>query len=96
MAGESHITTNHDEIRRWMESRGGRPASVKGTGGKDDPGILRVNFPGYGAEASLEDIDWDEFFQKFEDNQLAFLYQDKTKSGGTSRFFKFVKRGRTH
>jgi hypothetical protein len=95
MAGESHVTTNHEEIKRWMESRGGRPASVKGTGGGEDPGILRVNFPGY-AEESLESIEWDEFFRKFEENELAFLYQDETKSGETSRFFKFVRRDRTH
>ncbi len=91
MAGESHVTTDHEEIRRWMESRGGRPASVKGTGGDKDPGILRVNFPGF-AEDSLQDIEWDEFFRKFEENDLAFLYQDQTKGGGTSRFFKFVRR----
>lgn len=96
MAGESHVTTNHAEIRRWMESRGGRPAAVKATAGKDDPGILRVNFPGYGAEASLEEIDWEEFFHKFEESQLAFLYQEQTKSGDTSRFFKFVKREGMH
>jgi hypothetical protein len=25
---ESKTTTNHDEIRRWVEERGGRPARV--------------------------------------------------------------------
>ena len=26
MAGDSKTTTSHDEIRRWVEERGGRPA----------------------------------------------------------------------
>jgi hypothetical protein len=31
-----------------------------------------------------------EFFRIFDENGLAFLYQDKTASGNTSRFTKFV------
>jgi hypothetical protein len=88
---ESKTTTNHDEIRQWAEARGGRPASVKGTGGRDEAGILRINFPG-GAEDSLEDISWEEFFEAFEENNLAFLYQEETASGDESRFFKLVNR----
>ncbi len=88
---EAKTTTDHDEIRRWAEARGGRPASVKGTGGDDDAGILRINFPG-GAEDSLEEISWEEFFEAFEENNLAFLYQEETASGDESRFFKFVSR----
>ncbi len=33
MASESHTTTDHDEIRRWVEEHDGKPASVKGTEG---------------------------------------------------------------
>ena len=40
----------------------------------------------------LEDISWDDFFKTFDDRKLAFLHQDKTKDGSTSRFFKFVHR----
>ena len=88
---EAKTTTDHDEIRQWAEARGGRPASVKGTGGEDDAGILRINFPG-GAEDSLEDISWEQFFAAFEDNNLALLYQEETASGDESRFFKLVNR----
>ena len=31
MAGETKITTNHEEIRKWAEARGGKPATVKRT-----------------------------------------------------------------
>ncbi len=88
---EAVKTTDHDIIRKWAEARGGKPAHVKQTGSGDDPGILRIDFPG-GDEPSLETIGWEEFFQKFEDSKLALLYQDKTESGEVSRFNKLVKR----
>jgi hypothetical protein len=93
MAGESSTTTDHDTIRRWIEQRGGRPATVRGTEHSgEQAGILRVDFPGRGEDQKLEPLDWDEFFEKFEQSELAFLHQDQTKDGGTSRFFKFVSR----
>jgi hypothetical protein len=94
MASEhSRTTTDHDEIRKWAEERGGRPATVKGTErGGEQAGILRINFPGSEADDSLEDIGWDSFFKKFEESKLAFVYQDETAEGQESRFGKFVRR----
>ncbi|HVX84365.1 MAG TPA: hypothetical protein VH253_06075 [Phycisphaerae bacterium] len=90
-AGESQTTRDHDTIRRWAEERGGKPASVKGTERHgEDAGLLRIDFPGYSGENSLEPITWDDFFQKFDEKRLAFLYQDKTKEGEQSRFFKLI------
>lgn len=94
MPGDNHVTTNHDEIRRWAEERGGHPAAVKATSSAEDPGIIRIDFPGYSGQESLEEISWDDFFDKFEEKSLAFIYQDTTASGETSRFFKLV--GREH
>lgn len=92
MASESKITTNHDEIRRWVEQRGGHPARVKGTSKGSDEGLLRIDFPGYSGGDSLEEISWEDFFDKFEEKGLAFLYQDKTAGGEESRFSKLVSR----
>ncbi len=93
MAGESKTTTRHEDIKKWAEARGGVPATVKGTDAGDDPaGILRIHFPGYSDDQDLREIDWNEFFEKFDEKNLAFLYQDKTADGETSRFFKFVSR----
>ena len=88
----SQTTTDHETIRRWVEERGGKPARVRGTGNGDDPGILRIDFPGGTGEDQLEHISWDEWFQKFEEQNLAFLYQDEKASGEGSTFFKLVKR----
>jgi len=92
MAGESHTTTDHGTIRQWVEERGGRPARVKGTGSDGDPGLLRIDYPGRGDDESLEPIDWDAFFKGFEENRLAFVYQEETKEGDESRFSKLVSR----
>lgn len=88
----ANTTTDHGEIRRWVEARGGCPARVKRTGKDGDPGILRVDFPGFSGQQSLEAISWDEFFDWFDKNQLAFIYQDRTSGGKQSRFNKLVSR----
>ncbi len=92
-AGSSKITSDHDVIRKWAVARGAKPASVKGTGGKET-GVLRLMFPGYsaGRSQSLKEISWEDFFNKFEENNLALIYQDETKSGERSNFNKFIKR----
>jgi hypothetical protein len=92
MAGESHTTTDHSVIKKWVEERGGRPATVKRTGSREEPGILRIDFPGYSGEESLEPISWEDFFEKFEEKKLAFLYQEQTKEGQQSRFCKLISR----
>ena len=74
-----------------MEQHGGCPAQVKRTA-RGGTGILRIDYPGYSGQQSLETITWDQFFDKFDQSKLAFLYQDRTKSGRPSRFSKLVKR----
>lgn len=89
---ESKTTTDHNKIKKWAEERDGKPALVKGTEDSNKGGgILRINFPG-GAEDSLENISWEEFFEIFDERDLEFLYQEQTKDGGESRFFKFVNK----
>jgi hypothetical protein len=51
---------------------------VRGTGGPDDVGMIRFDFPGYCGEGSLEEISWDEWFDKFDESNLALLVQDET------------------
>jgi hypothetical protein len=87
----SHVTTDHDQIRQWAEARGGRPACVRGTEGKGGTCLLRVDFPGGAGEDKLQPISWDDFFKQFDNEGLAFLYQEETADGKESRFNKFVR-----
>jgi hypothetical protein len=73
--------TDHDEIREWVESRGGHPACVKGTAA-----LLRVDFDP--PDAKLQQISWDDWFDTFESRRLAAMIQE----GGRSRFIKLVSR----
>lgn len=88
---ESNTTTDHEEIRNWVEQRGGHPAIVKGTE-KGGSALLRIDYPGFSGEDKLEEITWDEFFEIFDENKLALLYQEQTADGELSRFSKLVNR----
>lgn len=101
----SYTTTDHEVIRAWVEARGGRPAAVEQTeGGGSDAGLLRIEFPDAGQNQSgrnnrdddrddrLDEVAWERFFKTFDDRKLAFVYQEKTSDGSTSRFSRFVSR----
>jgi hypothetical protein len=60
-------TADHEEIREWVEGKGGRPAIVEGT-----TGMLRIDFGE--PEERLEATDWDTFFRIFDDSRVEFLY----------------------
>lgn len=87
--------TDHDTIRRWAEERGGTPACVKGTGGIGDPGVIRIDFPGFSGEESLQPISWGEWFKQFDARELALLVRDDTSGQEKDRFNKLVSRHST-
>jgi hypothetical protein len=93
MSAEAQVTINHEEIKQWVEERGGHPARVKGTNKGNGGGLLRIDYPGFSGEDTLETITWDEFFEAFEEANLALLYQEETKDGKESRFSKLISRG---
>jgi hypothetical protein len=87
----SKTTTDHAAIRKWAEKRGGHPTSVTGTEhGNETAGMLRFDFGE--KDERLHPVDWDAFFDKFDESNLALLYQDKTANGRLSRFHKFIHR----
>lgn len=88
----SKTTKNHEEIRRWAESRNAVPCEVRGTERGKEPGILRFEFPKARNrnDAKLSEISWDEFFAKFDENNLELLFQEETASGQVSNFNKLI------
>ncbi len=85
-------TRNHDEIQKWAEARGGKPGAIKATEKADDPGILRLFFPKapHHNDDAIEEISWEEFFEKFDESGLELTYQEKTADGHVSDFNKLT------
>ena len=88
----SKTTQDHDEIRKWAEARGGKPADVASTETKEGAGIIRIEFPGavHANDSALKEISWEEFFAKFDASGLALVYQEQTADGATRNFNKLI------
>jgi hypothetical protein len=88
----SKTTRDHEEIRRWAVARGAKPAAVSSTERNDQTGILRLEFPGKpnAKDSALEEISWDEWFEKFDASGLELTFQEKTVSGERSNFNKLT------
>ena len=93
--------TGHDPFKDNKGSRrdqevGGEPgrvpAEVASTEQNGEPGILRFEFPNAPnrKDSKLKEIEWDDFFEKFDENDLELVYQEKTASGDKSNFNKLV------
>jgi hypothetical protein len=95
MAAHGGTTTDHRVIRRWAEARGAQPSRVARTGAagaEGDPGIIRLDLPGYPDAGASEPITWDEWFRAFDEHALAFVYQDTTADGEPSNVGRLVRR----
>lgn len=84
----AETTTDHETVRQWAESKGGKPAAVQRTHQGGDVGIVRIMFPQaqQSEHESLVEISSDEFFKEFEKRELALVY------GKDSMFNKIVGR----
>lgn len=91
-------TTNHDEIRRWAEKYDAEPEVIDNPEIANDPVGLRLNFPGddedvlLGDAAPTQPVSWEEFFAKFDELGLAFIYDDETAEVDPSMAYHFIKR----
>ena len=85
---EIFTTTSHSEIRMWVESRGGHPAV-------DRHGVrLRIDFDSRKADqqrdTTVRRIPWDDFFRRFDEGNMQFVYQNAGRDGVTSRYYRIM------
>ncbi len=78
------MTADHGEIRRWVEEHGGRPGRVEAGAGRDR---LTVAFE----DADCDGLSWEDFFERFEREGLAFVYSPDANGEGV-RSAKLVSR----
>lgn len=91
-------TIDHKEIREWVEKYAGEPELIDDLKVKSDPVGIRINFPKRENDEYLEKegvtqkVDWDTFFKKFDELNLAFVYHkdvdSKSKPGDAYRFIR--------
>ena len=76
----SETTTDHDAIRKWAESKGGKPAAVDRTHTEEDVGLIRIMFPDApnSHHENLVEITWEEFFKEFDERNLALIIDEKS------------------
>jgi hypothetical protein len=70
------LTADHAEIRRWVDEHGGHPGLVETGDGRER---LTVGFDG-----TCRPVSWDEFFERFDRESLAFAYDPDANGGGTA------------
>jgi hypothetical protein len=84
------MTMDHVIIKKWVEERGGEPASVPFGTPDEEEGVLRIRFKGTDEFERFKPISWSEFFTKFDQSHLAFMYEEDMPDGKISKFFKFI------
>jgi hypothetical protein len=92
MATDIGLTTDHDEIRQWVESVGGRPVHVRVAGSHGPVGVPSLELPGRATSGRAVPTDWDDWFGWFDDAGLALLYEKPQPDAGSGPFGKLVPR----
>lgn len=85
-------TTDNDEIRTWIEDHDGVPVIIKGVveDKGESPEMLHVSFGPMSPD--MEEMDWDEFFERFENENLALVYDDAEPLVEGTPDFEFTDR----
>ena len=74
--------TNHEEIKNWADKNDMKPATVRDTNESNDTSFFALPV----AMKKTYDINWEHFFELFEQNKLALIVEDDSK------FNKFISR----
>jgi hypothetical protein len=91
-------TTDHSEIREWVEKHKGRPQIDNFSAGEAGQRLVRIDFPGKEDDVYLGDSDrphntsWDDFFKEFESQELAFQYSNEISASDPSMSYRFAPR----
>lgn len=86
-------TRNHDRIRRWVTERGGRPVATDSDSDGGTPGI-GFQFPEMDEDGGDTSMEWDTFFERFEEEELTFAYAGDTNDLDSSEACRLVPRDR--
>lgn len=94
MDTETIVTTDHDEIRNWIEAHNGLPA-IKDK--RDNSrGVIDIVFSAHDKNPEFEIISWDEFFDTFDSLNMEFHFDPNEKEVNEAKEFSysFITQGR--
>ena len=89
-------TIDHKEIREWIEEQNGMPAVLTETSEDEEDGVesadmLHISFDPN--DPNMVEMEWDEFFERFDNDNLALVYDDIIPKG-TLPEFELIDRDR--
>lgn len=85
-------TVDHDTIRRWAEERSAFPVHAVAPLDRGDPRTLRIRVPGKRMRTRVEPIQWHEWFERFDEQRFAFVFEDRAPDGKPSVTNRLVRR----
>lgn len=97
MDNNRRVTTDHDEIKEWAQKLNGIPERIDDITTSNDEVGIRIDFPRgeddmfFANDKFPREVSWEEFFQIFEEQELAFIYT-LVPSDNPSYDYKFIKR----
>jgi len=86
-AEQRRMTTDPERIREWAEARDAVPVRVRDS---EDHGHSFARRDEMGEHH--EEYTWDEFEQRFDDDDLVFVYHEEEPTGEEMGFFEIVER----
>ncbi len=86
---QRRLTTDPERIREWAEARDAVPIRVRDGEGHGHSFARRDEMGEH-----HEEVTWDEFVERFEDDDLVFAYHEEEPTGEGMGFFELVERDR--
>lgn len=89
MFAQGKVTTDHGLIKKWAEARHGYPAVIRKITDAGMDLVLSFVFPDIETEGIARKLSWDEFFERFDQQRLVFVYDDKDPQQNSRRDYTF-------
>ena len=90
------ITIEHEKIKQWITKNKGKPEIIDDPSGNGDMVGIRVEFQNesdkFLKREEIKETTWEQFFEIFESQQLAFEYDAEISSIDPSLSYRFLKR----
>ncbi len=77
MFAQGKVTTDHKVIRKWAKARKGWPAMIQRVTSAGVEIALSIVLPGCETGEVVRKLTWNEFFERFDQLKLTFIYQEK-------------------